>query len=62
MDSLIAYTSIDEEESDECVFCKQSEEDPLRMGFKKTIDDVTAHQFCLVCFFLKMILAVLIKL
>lgn len=38
--------------SEICIMCRQDIDDPLQFGEKITFEDVTAHEFCLVSFFL----------
>lgn len=44
---LLPYSSF-EEAVQECVFCCDSADDVVGLGRKKTMEDITAHHFCLV--------------
>lgn len=46
-DELPLYSSFEETVA-ECVLCGSSEDIPMELGKKITVDDVTVHHFCLV--------------
>lgn len=46
---LLPYTSF-EEAVKECVLCGDNVDDVIGFGKKSTIQDITAHHFCLVGF------------
>lgn len=45
---LALYSSFDEEPLDECAFCGLGLDDSLEFGNKISIDNISAHHFCLV--------------
>lgn len=45
---LALYKSFEEEIDNPCKLCKTNAIDPVNLGNKHTIEDVTAHHFCLV--------------
>lgn len=45
---LALYSSFDEAVETQCVFCGQSKNDPIYLGKKITVENITAHHFCLV--------------
>lgn len=46
-DELEPYNSF-EDDSPECLFCRQSTNDTIQLGKKLSVDGITAHHYCMV--------------